>query len=154
MARWEREYGRKEQEIANDALREATALQRDAALNSTTKRYGDTLNHMLATMPSESAEQPAYFDTVENVFAVYEVPKNLKAKLILPLLSFRAKSVICRLSAAQMDDYDELKSHLFKLFKTADETKPGCITCCYTTFEVHRPKVITSAWLTFWLSIG
>ena len=44
------------------------------------------------------------------MFTVCEVPNNLKAKLILPLLSFRAKSVICRLTAAQMDDNNELKT--------------------------------------------
>ena len=90
----------------------ATALQRDAALTSTTKRYGDTLKHVLPGMPSESAELPAYFDAVENVFTVYEVPNNHKAKLILPLLPIREKSVICRLTAAQMYDYDELKRFL------------------------------------------
>ena len=112
MARWDREYGMKEQKIANAALREATALQRNAALISTTKRYGDTLTYVLPRMPSKSAELPTYFNTVENVFAVYEVLNNLKAKLILPLLSFSAKFVICRLTAAQMDDYDELKKFL------------------------------------------
>ena len=100
MARRKKKYGMKEQEIANTALREATALQRDAALTSTTKRYGDTLNHVLPRIPSESTELPAYFDTVENLFAVYEAPNNLKAKLTVPLLSFRVKSVICRLTAA------------------------------------------------------
>ena len=72
---------------------------------------------MLPRIPSESAELLAYFDTVENVFVVYKVPNNLKAKLILPLLSFRAKYVICRLTAAQMDDYDELKRFLLAQFK-------------------------------------
>ena len=89
-------------------MREATELQSDAAFTSTAKRYSDTLKHMLPRMPSESAELPAYFDTVENAFAVYEVSNNLKAKLILPLSSFRAKSVICHLTAVQMDNYDEL----------------------------------------------
>ena len=61
----EREHGMKEKEITNAALCEATTLQRDATLTSTTKRYGDTLNHLLPIMPSKIAEQPAYFDTVE-----------------------------------------------------------------------------------------
>ena len=96
---------------------EATALQCDAALTSITKRYSDTLKYVLPRMPSESTELLAYFDRVENVFAVYEVPNNLKAKLILSLLSFRAKSVICLLSAVQMDDYEELKRFLLAQFK-------------------------------------
>ena len=61
----EREYGMKEQEIANAALREAITLQRDADLISAIKRYGATLKYVLPRMPSESAELPAYFDTVE-----------------------------------------------------------------------------------------
>ena len=107
----------KEQEIANAILREATTLQRDAALTSTTKRYCETLKYVLPRMPCESAELPAYFNTVENVFAVYEVPNSRKAKLILLLLSLRAKSVICRLTAVQTDDYDELKRFLLAQFK-------------------------------------
>ena len=107
----------KEQEIASAALREATALQRHAALTRTPKRYGDTLKYVLPRMPSERAELPAYIDTVENVYTVYEVPNNLKTKILLPLLSFRAKSVICRVTAVQMNDCDELKRFLLAQFK-------------------------------------
>ena len=117
MTRWEREYEMNEQDIGNSVLREATALLRDAALTSTTKRYGDNLMYVLPRIPSESPELPACFGTVENVFAVYEVSNNLRAKLILPLLSFRAKSVICRLTTAQKDDYNEHKWFLLAQFK-------------------------------------
>ena len=72
---------------------------------------------MLPRMSSERAELPACFDMVENVFPVYEVPNNLKMKLIVPLLSLRAKFVICHQTAAQMDDYDELKRFLLAQFK-------------------------------------
>ena len=59
----EREYGMKEQKIANTTLREATALQ---GVPSLTKQYGDTLKNVLPRMSSESAELPAYFDTDKN----------------------------------------------------------------------------------------
>ena len=81
--------------------------------------------------------------------------------------------MLCRLTAAQMDDYDELKrtplvqfkltpreykARFINAFKTADETytlfNARCITCCYTTLEVDRPMIITSAWLTLWLVMG
>ena len=81
------------------------------------KAIRDTLKYVLPRIPSQNAELPAYFDTVENVFDAYEVRNNLKAKLIFPLLSFRAKSVICRLTDAQMDDYNELKRFLLAHFK-------------------------------------
>ena len=89
-------------------------------------------------MPSESAELPAYFDTVENVFTVYEVPNNLKAKLILPLLSFRSTCVICRLTAAQMDDYDKLKRFLLAQFKlTPREYKARFVNASKTADEAY-----------------
>ena len=89
-------------------------------------------------MPSESAELPAYFDTVENVFVVYDVSNNLKAKLILLPLSFRAKFVIYRLIAAQMDDYDEHKSFLLAQFKlTPREFKARFVNASRTADETY-----------------
>ena len=96
----EKEYEMKEQEIANAALREVIALQRDADLTSTTKRYGDTLNMCFPGYLLKALTCQLISIRSRNVFAVYEVPNNLKAKLILPLLLFMAKSVICRLTAA------------------------------------------------------
>lgn len=83
-----------------------TAAQ--CSLNSTTQQYWDAVKCVLPRIPSESAELSAYFDMVENVIPVYEIRNNLKPTFIWPLLSLRAKSVICRLTATQMDDYYEL----------------------------------------------
>ena len=71
----------KEQEIANAALRDATTLQRDAALTSTTKRYSDTLKYVLPRMPSESTELPAYFDTVKNVVCRVQGPEQPQSQV-------------------------------------------------------------------------
>jgi len=38
-------------------------------------------------MPTDPAELLNLWDTCENLWAVYEVPHNLRAKLLLPLLS-------------------------------------------------------------------
>ena len=56
-----------EEEDCKRRMREATALQRDAALTRSTKRNGDTLKYVLPRMPSENAELPAYFDMVDMV---------------------------------------------------------------------------------------
>ena len=47
-----------------------------------TKKYGETLKHVLPSMPAETAELPQYFDTVEKLYAMYEVPVDLQAKLL------------------------------------------------------------------------
>ena len=69
----------------------------DDSLAGRTKRYGETLKHVLPFMPSEIAELPQFFDTVEKLYSMYEVPADLQAKLLIPLLTSRAKSVIGRI---------------------------------------------------------
>jgi hypothetical protein len=34
-------------------------------------------------MPKDSAELPAYFDSVENLFKLYQVPKEIQSKLLI-----------------------------------------------------------------------
>ena len=48
---------------------------------------------------------------------MYEVPADLQAKLLIPLLTSRAKSVICRMPATDMENYEELKQFLLSEFK-------------------------------------
>ena len=82
-----------------------------------TKRYGETLKHVLPLMPKEIAELPQFFDTVEKLYSMYEVPADLQAKLLIPLLTARAKSVICRMPATDMENYEALKEFLLAEFK-------------------------------------
>jgi len=48
---------------------------------------------------------------------MYQVPADLQAKLLIPLLTSRAKSVIGRMPAGDMEQYDELKKFLLADFK-------------------------------------
>ena len=59
----------------------------DESLAGRTKRFGDTLKHVLPPMPHEIAELPQFFDTVEKLYSIYEVPVDLQAKLLIPLLT-------------------------------------------------------------------
>jgi len=68
-------------------------------------------------MPAETAELPQYFDIVEKLYAMYEVPVDLQAKLLVPLLNDRAKSVIGGMPVGDMKKYDELKRFLLAEFK-------------------------------------
>ena len=85
----------------------------DDTLAGRTKKYGKTLKHVLPSMPAETAELPQYFDTVEKLYAMYEVPVDLQAKL----LNDRAKSVISGMPVDDMEKYDELKRFLLAKFK-------------------------------------
>jgi len=55
----------------------------DDTLAGRTKKYGETLKHVLPFMPAETAELPQYFDTVEKLYAMYELLVDLQAKLLV-----------------------------------------------------------------------
>ena len=96
----------------------------DDTLAGRTKKYGETLKHVLPSMPAETAKLPQYFDTVEKLYAMCEVPVDLQAKLLVPLLNDRVKSVISGMPVGDMERYDELKRFLLAEFKlTSKEYK-------------------------------
>ena len=68
-------------------------------------------------MPSESAELPQFFETVEKLFVMFEVPGEVKAKLLIPLLTAHAKALVNRLTVDQMGHYDELKRFLLSEYR-------------------------------------
>jgi len=76
----------------------ATATSSDNSLTGRTKRFGDALRHVLPRMPSEHAELPQFFDTVEKLFKMYQVPADVQAQLLIPIVSTQAKSIIGRMS--------------------------------------------------------
>ena len=45
-------------------------------------------------MPKPSEELPINFENVEKLFTMYEVPEELKAKLLLPLLLPQAEAIL------------------------------------------------------------
>ena len=70
----------------------ARAPRWEETLTGRTKRFGDMLRHVLPTMPTDVGQIPQYFETIEHLFDIYEVPADLRSKLLIPHLSERAKS--------------------------------------------------------------
>ena len=68
-------------------------------------------------MPIDSAELPSYLENVDNLFALYEVPRNLRSHLLLAHLTGKAKSIICKLPLSQLGDYDHVRQCLLKEFQ-------------------------------------
>jgi hypothetical protein len=64
---------------------------------------------------------PTYLDTffegVEKLFGSFEVPDDLKAKLLLPYLSDKAKSLLLRLEQVKQEEYSEVKAFLLNELK-------------------------------------
>ena len=45
---------------------------------------------------------PQFFETVEKLYLMYEVPDEVQAKLLIPLLTTQAKSLVNCMSVTQM----------------------------------------------------
>jgi len=104
-----------------------------------TKRFGDTLRHVLPTMPKDMGQIPQFFfENIEHLFDINEVPVDLRSKLLIPHLSERAKSLIGRLEVKSLDNYDEMKKFLLGEFKlTAMEYKTRFDKASKRSDETH-----------------
>ena len=90
---------------------------RHEALINRTKQYVTVLKDVLWKFPSDPAEIPGYFDHIENLFASYAVPDNIKARILQGQLHDKAKSLTARLTRAQLDDYNQVKAFLLAEFR-------------------------------------
>ena len=81
------------------------------------KIFGDAMRHVLPQMPSESPEMPQFFETVEKLFAMYDVPNDIKSKLLITVLTAQAKALVNRMSVECVGQYSELKSFLLAEYK-------------------------------------
>jgi len=77
-----------------------------------TKKFGEIMRHVLPKMPLESAELPQFLETVEKLYAMYKVSAEVQAKLLIPLLTAQAKSLVNQMSIDDISKYDELKEFL------------------------------------------
>ena len=75
------------------------------------------MKHVLPRMPNNMIEVPLYFETVENAFRSFEVDRRYWVRLLLPLMTQRARTVINRVALADRYNYNTVKEHLLKEFK-------------------------------------
>ena len=68
-------------------------------------------------MPADPADMISFWDTCDNMWATYQVPKDVQAKLLLPLLTPRAKMLVSRLSAEDLGDIGKIRDFLTVEFK-------------------------------------
>ena len=89
-------------------------------------------------MPTDPGELMTFWDTCENLWEVYEVPENLRAKLLLPLLSPKAKTLVSRLSVVELADVKKIKEFLLQEFKlTSREYRARFNAATRTPDETH-----------------
>jgi len=67
---------------------------------------------------------PQLFETVEKLYARYEVPAEVQAKILILFLTAQAKSLVNQMTIDDMSTYDKLKEFLLTEYKlTAREYK-------------------------------
>jgi len=122
----------KVQELARQQLKDREQEKRNESLAGLTKYYGDALKHVLPRMGQDASDYPAYFSAVENLFVLYEVPKQVQSKLLIPLLNERSKTLLAKLAKDKLDDYAVVKDYLLREFKLTPQQ--------YRDKYLHSPK--------------
>ena len=102
--------------VRHDNRRKAKDEQ-EQSLTARVKKYSDCLKNVLPCMAADQGEMISFWDTCDNMWKTYEVPKEIQAKLILPLLTPRAKTLVSRLSAEELADIDKIRDFLTAEFK-------------------------------------
>jgi len=75
------------------------------------------LKQAVSPMPNDPTEIPHFFESIEAMFRIFEVPEDLQAKLLLQFLSVKAKTLISRLCARELEDYEGVRNFLLSEFK-------------------------------------
>jgi hypothetical protein len=100
------------------ARKDKDERERKDKLASQMKYFHVAMKNSFSKFPHDPAELPAFFDHVENLFAMYEVPYSLRGPLLKAQLSDKAKAFIVRLSREQLDDYEQLKAFILNEFRS------------------------------------
>jgi hypothetical protein len=123
-----REQLKLEQTRAADALIAQEELrlrneQRDAAEQAyrgktvvRAKMFGQAMQSILPKMSSDPVELIPFFETVEDLFHKFDIPDDLKATLLHPHLTEKARSLLSHLDTASRSDFALVKKCLLDQF--------------------------------------
>ena len=105
------------EELQRQQRLDTARLKDENSLIGRTKKIAEIVKNVIPSQPSENAELPAFFDSVENLFKLYEIGDDLKSKILLPKLTGRARAIVNKLPLAQLDSYEAIKTALLSEFK-------------------------------------
>lgn len=96
---------RRERELASDRDQEGKN-------GDTLKHYSRMLQGAILKFPND-AEVPVWFDTVENLFARYEVPEAVRAHMVYPLVAARHGYLCSRIERDQFS-FEQIRQTVLK----------------------------------------
>jgi len=115
--RWEEEMNLRRAVYERLQMIDAEKAKQEGSLAARTKKFADSVKHVFVKMSDDPAELPMFFAGVDNLYKMYEIPKDLQAKLLLPLLTKKARLVTNRLTLAELDNYDVIKQRILTEFR-------------------------------------
>ena len=131
-----------QEKMREEAKRERDRKTREEeAMGTKIKKFGDILKNVLPKMPTEDVELPLYLESVESMFAIYQVPDDLKCALLMPFFSEKAKKLIRRLPVDQLTSYAKLKVALLREFRLTPQQYKGQFT--------KAEKLANESWMQF-----
>ena len=83
--------------------------ERENSLLNLTKKYGDIIKLIITRFPCESSQITTWFENTEALWETYEVPDILRGRLIMPHLTFKARSLVARMPVEEQTDYCKIK---------------------------------------------
>ena len=116
-ARWKAEFELRKAELDRQKAVDAAKHKEENSLVGRTRKFAEAIKHVFPAMPSDNAELPSFFETVDNLFKLYDIPVELHSKLLLPRLTEKARALLSKLTAEQLDDYAVLQKTLLTEFK-------------------------------------
>jgi len=96
--------------------RKRQEIQKNRPVNKA-KLYGNALKASMNMMPEDSVEVLSWFRDVEAQLDKYETPQELRAMLIRPYLTRRAKTLVSKMEPSQADDYPSVRAMLLRELK-------------------------------------
>jgi hypothetical protein len=60
------------------------------------KRFGDAMKHAMTRMPNDPIELIHFFENLETLLQIFEVPDDLTSTLLRPYLNNRARHLLAR----------------------------------------------------------
>ena len=116
-ARWNAEHALRTAELERQKAVDAAKQKDENSLVGRTRKFAEAIKHVFPSMPSDNAELPSFFETVDNLFKLYAIPVELHSKLLLPRLTEKARALLSKLTAEQLDDYAVMQKTLLTEFK-------------------------------------
>ena len=97
--------------------KERRKLSRENSVAAQVKHYSDAVEQSIPSFPSDPAEISMFFDCVDKLFDQFEMPNNIRGRILVPSLSNHAKSLLFRLDQTGQNQYEIIRNFLLNEYK-------------------------------------